>query len=447
MRLEANRNAGGERDPGSPARAMGRGLATVPARKYVPSAMIPAGRYRGRALAILAVMMMTSVFAARGAAADEPIGPPVEISVAYTGDLIRNTTGGVAVGGTYLDNVDLTLSIDGERVFGIPGLRLLVHGLHNNEAQFSERYSGDAMTASNIDAPRATRLYEAWLDYTFDSRRLGSLRLGLYDLNSEFDTNDSRALFVNSSFGVGHDLGQSGFNGPSIFPVTSLALRLALAPRDDWLLLTAVLDGVPGDPDDPSATTIRLAPDDGALLIAELQRTGPSGTNVAAGAWRYTKDGPRIDDELLGAIPVRTTGRAGVYTNVDFEIWRESASSQRSVRAFARAGYASGTAHEYDLNVQAGLVRQQPWSRNDEERVGIAMSYARAGSPYRDARSTLGSPLHAGEFAVELTYRRALTSWLTLQPTLQYIEHPSAERERRDAVVVGLRFELHGAWP
>jgi len=407
---------------------MGRGLSTAKTRQYVPQVKIP----------ILLNVLMAPAIAAPEA---------LEVSVAYTGDLIRNTTGGVAVGDTYLDNVDLTLSVDGERAFRIPRLRLFAHGLHNNKPRFSERFSGDAMTASSIDAPRATRLYEAWLEYTFDAHRLGSFRFGLYDLNTEFDTSDSRGLFVNSSFGVGHDLGQSGLHGPSIFPVTSLALRFALKPHADWLLLVAALDGVPGDPDDPTATTVRLDPDDGALLIAELQRAGPRDARLAAGIWRYTKDGPRIDDELLGAVPSRTTGRAGAYANVDFEIWRESASSQRSLRSFARAGYASDAAHEYDLNAQAGFTWQQPWSRSDEERVGIALSYSRASSSYREARSTLGSPVDSGELVTELTYRRALASWLTLQPTLQYINSPSAEPERRDAFVVGLRFELVGAWP
>ncbi len=418
---------------------MGRGLCTAQARQYFPSVI--AARYRGRAFDLVAVLMASAI-AAQGAAADEPIGPAVEISVAYTGDVMRNTTGGVAVGSTYLDNFDLTLSIDGERAFRIPGLTLFVYGLYNNTARFSEAYSGDAMGASNIDAPRATRLYEAWLEYAFETRRSKSLRFGLYDLNSEFDTSDSRALFVNSSFGIGHELGQSGLNGPSIFPVTSLALRFAVEPHDDWLLLAAVLDGVPGDPADPTATTVRLRPDDGALLIAEVQRTGPRGAKLAAGTWRYTKDGPRIDDDLLGVVPPRMTRRLGVYGNADFEIWKESASSQQTVKSFARAGYASDPAHEYDLNVQAGLTWQQPWSSSDEEWLGIALSYARASSTYRDARAAGGSPVHSGELATELTYRRALASWLTLQPTIQYIRRPSAEPLRSDALVFGLRFEL-----
>jgi hypothetical protein len=88
-------------------------------------------------------------------------------------------------------------------------------------------------TASNIDAPRAVRLYEVWADWTFGASD-ASMRFGLYDLNSEFDTTEARSLFMNSTFGVGHELGQTGHNGPSIFPSTSLALRMALGQHGFW---------------------------------------------------------------------------------------------------------------------------------------------------------------------------------------------------------------------
>ena len=37
------------------------------------------------------------------------------LSAAYTADLLRNASGGLEVGNTYLDNLDITLAIDGEQ--------------------------------------------------------------------------------------------------------------------------------------------------------------------------------------------------------------------------------------------------------------------------------------------------------------------------------------------
>jgi porin len=40
-----------------------------------------------------------------------------------------------------------------------------------------------------------------------------------------------------------------------------------------------------------------------------------------------------------------------------------------------------------------------------------------------------------------------VNEWLTLQPDLQYIVNPGLEPALRDAMVLGLRFELAGSWP
>ena len=203
----------------------------------------------------------------------------------YTADFLRNTHGGLAVGDAYLDNLDITLDVDGERAFGIPGLRLFAYGLYNNATRFSEVLPGDAMTASNIDAPEDFQLYELWADWSFGAHA-SSVRAGLYDLNSEFDVSDARSLFINSSFGVGHELGQTGVNGPSIFPATSLAVRIAFKPSANWALMAAAFDAVPGGAGD-SHSHLQLGGEDGALLIAEAQRYGERVTKFAVGAWHY----------------------------------------------------------------------------------------------------------------------------------------------------------------
>jgi porin len=47
---------------------------------------------------------------------------------------------------------------------------------------------------------------------------------------------------------------------------------------------------------------------------------------------------------------------------------------------------------------------------------------------------------------IEVTYRRALLPWLTVQPDIQYILNPGADRSLRDAVVFGLRIEFAAEW-
>lgn len=371
--------------------------------------------------------------------ANESAESATVLSAAYTVDLLRNASGGLATGNAYLDNLDVTLSVDGEGAFGVPGLTLFAYALYTNDARFSEVYSGDVMTASNIDAPRALRLYEAWAQWGFGPHD-SSLRLGLYDLNSEFDVSAARGVFINSTFGVGHELAQTGVNGPSIFPVTSLALRLALQPTPQWTVLAAVFDGVPGDRDEPTRSGIHWNADEGILGIAEVAWHGKRLRKIAAGAWKYSEPFERIAAEDTD--PPGTASSHGAYALAEFGLWNDSSSEMREIAGFLRVGVASDAVNEYDRSTQAGVIFHQPFIAGAEETLGLAISTARVGSTYRRSQQALGVQLSERETAIELTYRRRITDWLLVQPDIQYILNPSAEPDLEDALVMGLRFEF-----
>src|SRR3546814_14116465 len=96
---------------------------------------------------------------------------------------------------------------------------------YNNGRSISD-LAGDVQAVSNIETGvRALRLYEAWIDQKIGDA--ASVRIGLYDLNSEFDALDTAGFFVSSTHGIGTDFAQSGRNGPPLFPATSLELGRA----------------------------------------------------------------------------------------------------------------------------------------------------------------------------------------------------------------------------
>ncbi len=107
-----------------------------------------------------------------------------------------------------------------EELFDIRGLTLFVSGQSNAGGGLSDRFVGDSFAVSNIDAPKASRLFEAGAAWGFGEDGEHGVRVGLLDLNAEFDASDPRGLFINSVFGIGQDFSQSGENGPSIFPTT-----------------------------------------------------------------------------------------------------------------------------------------------------------------------------------------------------------------------------------
>lgn len=376
------------------------------------------------------------------AQADGPASPAIDLSVVYTGEVWRNTRGGLRRGERYLDNLDLTLTVDAERALGWRGVTLFAYGLYNNGASFSGDLTGDIQTISNIETGvKAARLYEAWIDKRFAGGR-ASVRFGLYDLNSEFDTTEAGSLSLLSSHGIGPDFAQSGRNGPSIFPVTSLALRAEYKPTDRWTARAAVLDGVPGDPARPKRTAIKLRARGGALLVGEIAYTDAD-TKAAVGAWAYTSRFAGLER------PADGDGRAdnrGAYLLVERHLLRTRGGVADDVKpglaGFLRLGFAQGRINPIGRYVGGGLVHTGLFRRERDDRLGVTVARAAFGRPYRRAVAAGGTRTDRGETVVELTYRTPLTPWLTIQPDLQYVADPGGDPAVRDALALGLRAEI-----
>jgi len=389
------------------------------------------------------------------------VWPGVLVDVAYTSESLSNVRGGVRTGTTYLGNLDLTAQLHLGELVGWRGTTLFLYGLGNHGGTPSADV-GDAQGVSNIEAPSTFRLYEAWLEQDVREERL-SLLVGLYDLNSEFDVLPGASLFLNSSFGTGAELAASGVAGPSIFPVAGLGVRAKWRPGPGLYLQGALLDGVPGDPDDPGATAVRLSGRDGALVALEAgwliwgegggpedrdpapHRThGPVGRRVSAeglrgkvafGVWSYTRRFEVLDPKRQGE---RLRGRPGAYLLAE---WRNERGKEGAVTISGRVGVADPRVHPFlsytGLSaVVRGLVPGRP---SDELGGGIAAAHWGGGA--RAAGSPAGTRLERTESVVELTYRIQGEGW-ALQPDLQYVLDPGGDPSLRDALVLGVRFEL-----
>lgn len=209
-----------------------------------------------------------------------------------------------------LDNLDIKLALDGEKIAGVRGSSGLLYILSNRGGKRVAQ--GDHSAGlDNIETPagaNTTKLYQAWIQQTFLDERL-SVLAGLYDLNSEFYVTESSSMFIQPVYGIGAEMGGTGQNGPSIFPTTSLALR-AKAEAAGYYLQAAVLDGVPGDPNNPHGTHVQFNRGDGALDVVEgaipLSVADNAHDNkLALGIWRYTARFDDLADVDINGNPVK----------------------------------------------------------------------------------------------------------------------------------------------
>ena len=353
----------------------------------------------------------------------------------YKGEAWRNLRGGVDTGGDYLDSLDLIADLDANRW---PGLKLRAHVMYNNGHLFGTRYVGERQVLSNIEGVSTWRLYEIWADYNFGNERAPSVRFGLYDFNTEFNALDASALFINSSHGIGPDVSQSGLNGPSIFPVPGLALRVkGRTGRFYWQF--AALDGVPGEPGRPDRTGFHLDRTEGALLAAEIGGATAGFSKLALGAWRYTADFDSIDELDTSGAPLRADGNQGFYLLAERPLWSQGGSS---ISGFLRAGVAETRFNQLSGFVGSGFVMHGLSAARPDDALGFAIAHANNSHRFRQLAVRNGTPVERSETILELTWRAPVAGWLTLQPSLQYVVNPGMDPQLANAWALGLRVEL-----
>ncbi|MBX7148505.1 carbohydrate porin [bacterium] len=362
----------------------------------------------------------------------------------YTGDVFGNISGGIDKKAVYLGALDMTLSIDTEKLFKWKGGQFFFYGtaLHGGSPSL---HSGDGQGVSNIDALDAGYLMEAWFQQKlFDDKF--SFLVGLYDLNSEFDAIDTAGLFINSSPGMGPDFSQSGLNGPSAWPATSLALRLYYAPIPQVYIQTAFLDGVPQDPNHPFSTQIQFDDGDGFLSATEIGYLPAEGKEdarygkVAIGGWIYTeKFDDLVDTDSLGNPERRSS--FGFYALGEYQIYREADDHEQGLKIYGRFGYATPTVHQFNYYLGAGAVYTGLIPKRDSDQLGLNVSTAINGSKYKRAQRLAAAPVKSTEVNIELTYKAQITPWLAVQPDVQYIINPGTSNVGH-ALQVGGRFEI-----
>ncbi len=194
--------------------------------------------------------------------------------------------------------------------------------MFGNTGAAPSEWVGDLQFTNNIEAPEAFRVFEAWVRQEMMEGRL-SVLFGLRDLNAEFYGMDGGEIFLNSSNGIGVEMSQSGENGPSIFPNTSLTFRVAAELTDGLQIRAAVLDAVSNDPDRPDVTTIKLSSEEGALLVGELEVGDTSDEGLwraVLGGWMYTADVPPARGAPPIGHPVVTEQGRGLHLIVERRI-------------------------------------------------------------------------------------------------------------------------------
>lgn len=336
---------------------------------------------------------------------------------------------GVDPGFAFLNKLQVSATLTGDKL-GLAGW-----SAHAQIFRFDGRSlsagMGDIQTADNLEALPMTRLFEAWIAKQWGGENHSiTLRAGLIDLNSQFDSVDPASLFINSSHGIAPDLSRSGRNGPSIYPVTAAGSTLTAVPNDKWTFRVGVFDGVPGDPARPRAFIAeRLGHDDGLLAILQADYQLSKDTRIEAGAWRYSAALPAVDSGFAHD--------QGAYASMETPV-----PLLPRTTGWIRLGFADDRAQAVSGYIGLGAVQSGTFADRPDARLGIAVAHAIIGRP---AVQVLG--FSSAETSVEATYQVKLSDRFAIQPDVQYIIHPAGIAHAPNSLGVGLRLVLTAGFP
>jgi porin len=319
---------------------------------------------------------------------------------------------------------DLGLTLDGERLIGLPGAAF---GLlfEQQGGENGSREIGDAQGFSNIDADGRTQIAEAWWEQRLLGDRLRTT-VGKVDATSEFAFPEYGLPFIASSMG----------NSPTIlgvptYPDPAFGANVFVAPDPRFGLGAGIYDGSGLDGVRTGSRGPSTAFDGRYFAIGQVDghwgtdagAPHPSGT-LKLGGWAHT-DAPHLDDD-------RTAATGGVYLVLDQVLWRPAgaASAHPELASFLQYGYADGRFSDFVHHIGGGLTWHGPeWIEDDM--IGLGLSWVQLTD--EDAAGDAGR----NEVVVETFYRFEIGPWLVVKPDIQYVHQPAGRDG--DALIGTLR--------
>jgi porin len=338
-------------------------------------------------------------------------------ATAATLESVSNLSGGVNKGSRQLGNLDVTLTLDTAAAGWWQNGEWFIYALGNAGKNPSE-LTGDIQGVSNIATSEAAKIYEFWYQHRFADDQVTVL-VGLHDYNSTFYSLDAAGLYTHPSFGIGPDTAQVG---PSIFATTALALKLTYEGENQYAHL-AVYDGIPGDPENPRGTHIKLQSGDGLFTAAEWGLKNAE-DKLGVGIWHHSaeKEGP-LEEQTFDT-------NSGIYVIAERHF-------AESVAAFVQAGYADEDVNQLAYYFGAGASCKNTLLDGDE--LGLAVAHARNSDVFLQENPEV----EKAETAWELSYLLAFNEQVSSQLSLYYIQNPSMDPTLDDALALGVRLYLN----
>ena len=370
----------------------------------------------------------------------------IELALSATHIYQANVKGGLSTHnhrGRHSGSYDLELSADFQKLFGIEGGRLymLTEGKWSKSGGIDAPSVGSAFGVNGDAAPRRSMdITELWYEQVFADETI-HLRFGKMDLTGGFEHHGCPVAFDCSAFANNENtqfLNNALINNPTIpFPDYGLGVAVHYHPSSLWYASAAVADAQA----DVRETGFRKTfhGEDYFFYIFEAgitpqlnSRNGPLQGAYRVGLWNDPQPKANSDSSK------KYRDDVGFYLSFDQMLIKENDNPDDSqgLGTFFRYGYADAKRNDIVNFYSFGFQYQGLLEDRDDDVFGLGFAQGffsdKAASTYRDDY----------ESVLELYYSAAITPWLAVSPSIQYITNPGGNPSASDAVVLGVRIQM-----
>lgn len=367
------------------------------------------------------------IFSLNISAQDQPEKKsPLTFEATYTGDVVRNFSGGIKKGSSYLGLANFKLSFDTEIAHLWKGGQLFINAANAHGGDPSAVLIGDFHTVSNIEADEITYIHELWYKQTINQFEIIA---GLQDLNTEFVSSEYGSMFINSTFGTPSTIAD---NVPSpIFPFTTMGISLKwdISENNTWKI--ALFDGLPTELErNPYNLKWNFYKDEGVFAVTEYQYKSLF-QNKLSGSYRV---GVYYHSQLIETDPENIKiklfdSNYGIYLIADQMIYQKPGATG-GLGIFAQVAISPKAINTHYRYLGLGLSYQGLISKREEDKLGVAVTNA---GFYDDSKKD--------ETIIEISYKAQLTDNFYIQPDFQYVINPEGTEQNLENAMVGfIRF-------
>ena len=368
---------------------------------------------------------------------DELADKGLEVGFSATNIYQQNVRGGISKhrrAGRFSGSYDLELSADLQKMLGLESGTLFLH----LEGGWPDTEGIDGVSVGSAFGVNADAIGNRSMDVKqlfYEGPVFGdnlTLMVGKIDFTGVFDrsayADDECTQFLNAAF----------VDDPTIpFPQYSLGAVLTYDLTDSWYLMGGIADAQADGRETGFRTTFHK--EDYFFYALETGVTsqlnsanGPMPGTYRAGLWYDPQ--PKVNSD--GSKNYRDD--LGFYLSCDQMLIKENADTgdSQGLGAFFRYGYANGKRNDIANFWSVGFQYQGLLDGRDNDALGIGF----AQGVFSNSADTTYTDDY--ENALELYYSAAVTPWLHISPSIQYIANPGGSSTTSDAVVLGVRAQI-----